>query len=99
MAGWIEEFGGYRFICGIIISVGLVSLLLSEFFCRKSQGNIIDSAQQHYEESESRSSSENWHLIKSESCSSSASAFADDSTEVYIKRLKYDSMNKYVKDW
>jgi hypothetical protein len=99
MAGWIETFDGYRIICGIIISVGLVSLLINEFFCRKSQRNVIDSAQQHHEESESRSSSEHWHLIKSESCSSSASAFADDSTEVYIKRLKYDSMNKYVKDW
>ena len=92
MAGWIETFGGYRMMGGIIISVGLLVII-----CRKSRRRFDNAPS---DERESRSSSEDSHLMKSsESCSSSASAFADDSTEVYIKRLKYDSMNKYVKDW
>jgi hypothetical protein len=96
MAGWIQDTFGtddvsYR-VMGAIISIGVIILLVGDFFCRKSR--ITESAQE-----ESESSSEESHLMKSESCSSSASAFADDSTEVYIKRLKYDSMNKYVKDW
>ena len=91
MAQWIiETLGDYRIIGGIFVSVGLLVL------CRKSR-RTVDTSQ---EGRETRSSSEeDSHLMKSESCSSSASAFADDSTEVYIKRLKYDSMNKYVKDW
>lgn len=94
MAGWIETFGGYRMMGGIVISVGLLVII-----CQKSRKRLfVDTAPS--EERESRSNSEDSHLMKSsESCSSSASAFADDSTEVYIKRLKYDSMNKYVKDW
>ncbi len=90
VAEWIvETLGDYKMIGGIIVSVGLLVL------CRKSR-RTVDTSQ---EGRETRSSSEDSHLMKSESCSSSASAFADDSTEVYIKKLKYDSMNKYVKDW
>ena len=92
MAEWIvETLDDYRMIGGIIVSVGFFVL------CRKSRRTVDTSQSQ--EGRETRSSSEDSHLMKSESCSSSASAFADDSTEVYIKRLKYDSMNKYVKDW
>lgn len=88
VTGWmIDTLGNYKImIGGVIISIGLLTL-----FRKWSRG--VE------EERESRSSSEDSHLMKSESCSSSASAFADDSTEVYINKLKYDSMNKYVKDW
>mmetsp|Transcript_38961 Transcript_38961/g.83927 ORF Transcript_38961/g.83927 Transcript_38961/m.83927 type:complete len:560 (-) Transcript_38961:3968-5647(-) len=93
MAGWIQEtLGGYvmfRVMAGIV-SVGMMMFLLAERFCDKT--HIMDATKEKDED-------ETCHLVKSESAASSASAFADVETERYIKNLKYDSLNKWVKDW
>lgn len=93
VAGWIQEtLGGYvmfRVMAGIV-SVGMMVFLLAERFCDKA--HIMDATKEKEED-------EACHLVKSESAASSASAFADVETERYIKNLKYDSLNKWVKDW
>lgn len=97
MAGWIQENLGPRVMFSVmagLVSLGIIVLALAESFHdneRKETGNT--------EEISRESSGEYCNLIKSESCASSASAFADQSTERYIRNLKYDSLTKYTKDW
>jgi len=94
MAGWIQETLGARVmfrVMAAIVSIGVTVYLLAELFCDKAhlETDTVDRSE----------SDENCHLIKSDSCASSASAFADKETERYIRNLKYDSLNKYVTDW
>ncbi|KAL7539223.1 hypothetical protein ACHAXR_009962, partial [Thalassiosira sp. AJA248-18] len=98
MAGFIQEMLGARVMFGVmgaIVSVGIIVLLFAECFhdeeCQETNKEEGGEDDDHF--------SENCRLVKSESCASSASAFADTSTEKYLKSLKYDSLNKYVKDW
>eukprot|EP00581_Thalassiosira_minuscula_P012110 CAMPEP_0183712744 /NCGR_PEP_ID=MMETSP0737-20130205/7809_1 /TAXON_ID=385413 /ORGANISM="Thalassiosira miniscula, Strain CCMP1093" /LENGTH=445 /DNA_ID=CAMNT_0025941423 /DNA_START=563 /DNA_END=1900 /DNA_ORIENTATION=+ len=93
MAGWMQETLGARFmfrVMAAIVSVGVIVYALAELFCDKTE-----------QEAPTETKSESCHLTKSDSCASSASAFADNETERYIRKMKYDSLNKYVqnKDW
>lgn len=93
LAGWMQEHAGARImfrVMAAIVSIGLAVLLLAEISYAKEQSrNGTPEGDEHC------------HLIKSESAASTGSAFADTSTERYIRSLKYDSLgkNKYVKDW
>lgn len=87
VGGWTQQtFGGRILYLGmaILVSLGMIVLLLAELCTKEEEGNIDESS--HL-------------LVKSESACSSSSAFADHSTERWCKNLKYDSLNKYVKDW
>lgn len=91
-AGVIEETLGARTMfraMAAIVALGIVVNLLAERFCERV---FLDSKLEG-------DSDENSHLIKSESGNSCGSAFADKSTERFMRSLKYDSLNKYVKDW
>lgn len=93
--GWTQEnFGGrvMYFTSGCLVFVGMVILSLAEL-CRDQKNNESHEKEKpDYQESSSL-------LEKSESACSSASGFADKSTETWVRNLKYDSLNKYVKDW
>lgn len=77
-------------------SFGLVIALLAELFCEKelsqNKGESPDAL-------EDKSPDELCPLFKSDSLASTGSGFADQLTEDYIRKLKYDSLGKYVKDW
>jgi len=99
MAGWIQETLGARVmfrVMALIVSSGITVLLAAELFGDKEHRQSDTDRPDTKEEG---GFGEHCYLIKSESCASSASAFADHSTERYIRNLKYDSLNKYVKDW
>ena len=86
-AGWMQETLGARVMyraMAAIVCVGISVLFLAE---------LTHDKQEHQEKSESN---ENRLLIKSSSSASAASDFADASTERYMKKLKYDSLNKYA---
>jgi MFS family permease len=86
-AGWMQETLGARVMyraMAAIVCVGISVLFLAE---------LTHDKQEHQENSESN---ENSLLIKSSSSASAASDFADASTERYMKKLKYDSLNKYA---
>lgn len=89
-----QTFGGRTlyFSMSVLVFLGMVVLASAEF-CRNEKHQWNESTYR-CEPSES-----NNLLVKSESACSSASAFADHSTERYLRNLKYDSLNKYVKDW
>ena len=97
-AGWIQQTLGarvmFRFMA-VIVSIGIAVLLIAE--CLHDEDEEAD------KEESDKPAGENSHLTqglsKSESCASNASAFADDSAERYMRNIKYDSLNKYVKDW
>jgi len=88
VGGWLQQAKGptvmYRTIAALV-SLGLLALTAAEM--------------KHDREDCRASGGEAERLVKSASCSSSTSAFADESTEVYLKKLKYDSLQKYTKDW
>lgn len=95
VGGWAQEAYGPRTLyTGMAGTVGLgcLVLILAES-CNKPISEQPD-------EIEKSDSDESNHLMtKSESACSSASAFADQSTEKWVRSIKYDSLNKYVKDW
>jgi MFS family permease len=94
VGGWTQQsFGGRVLYLGmaVLVSLGMIILLLAES-CRKDILEMKESTNQCDSES-------NHLLVKSDSACSSASAFADHSTERWARNLKYDSLNKYVKDW
>jgi len=97
IAGWIQGNLGAHVMfrtMALIVSIGITVLLMAELFSEKPTNDpeVCD-------KKERCRFDEQCNLIKSDSCASSASEFADHSTERYIKNLKYDSLNKYVKDW
>jgi len=86
VAGWIQETLGARCmfrVMAVIVSIGLTVLLLAEILCDK---DIIRPSKKE-EEGEG-------HMTHSDSCQSSASAFADEETEKFLRTLKYDSLGK-----
>jgi len=91
-AGLIQETLGactmFRAMAAIV-AIGVIVYLLAERFCAQTFRDSDLVVQ----------SDENNHLIKSESGNSCGSAFADKETERFMRSLKYDSLNKYVKDW
>ena len=82
-----QEFGGrILYLCmALLVSLGMLVLFLAEL-CRSEKEQPINNEESHL-------------LTKSDSACSSASAFADHSTERWCRNIKYDSLNKYVKDW
>ena len=88
-----QWFGGriLYFSIAVLVSLGMVVLFVAEFYS--------DDKPKRSESTYGETNESNGLLVKSESACSSASAFADHSTEQYLRNLKYDSLNKYVKDW
>lgn len=93
VAGWIQETLGARVmfrVMAAIVTLGLLVLL---------QAECLYEEKEEQDETEKKENNE----VTNEKCSliKSPSAFADDSTERYLRSLKYDSLgkNKYVKDW
>jgi len=84
VAGWIQETLGARYmfrVMAVIVSIGLIVLLLAEILCDK------DTIRPSKKEEEGQ-------MTHSDSCQSSASAFADEETEKFLRTLKYDSLGK-----
>lgn len=92
LTGWIHQ-STLMAVTGLI---GLVVLLLAELFHEKESPGTKNEIADAVEE---RVSDESCCLIKSDSLASSSSDFADGLTEGYMRKLKYDSLQKYVKDW
>ncbi|KAL3808892.1 hypothetical protein ACHAXA_005103 [Cyclostephanos tholiformis] len=92
-------FGGYihrsklMFVTG---SIGLVVALVAELFCDKE---LSQNENESPTGLEGKLPDELCPLIKSDSLISTGSEFADEITEGYMRKLKYDSLQKYVKDW
>ena len=77
---------------GSLVSLAMLVLFIEELF--------RDEKDRESGATDKRDSDESDNLLtKSESACSSASGFADQSTEKWVRNLKYDSLNKYVKDW
>mmetsp|Transcript_44660 Transcript_44660/g.95051 ORF Transcript_44660/g.95051 Transcript_44660/m.95051 type:complete len:562 (-) Transcript_44660:580-2265(-) len=82
MAGWIQETLGARFmfrVMAAIVTVGVIVFLLAEVF--------YDEAHTETHSKEESEPNEKCHLMKSESCASSASAFADVETERCVPKF------------
>jgi hypothetical protein len=77
-------------------SIGLVVALMAELFCDKE---LPQNKNESPNALEGKLPDELCPLIKSNSLASTGSDFADHLTEGYIRKLKYDSLQKYVKDW
>ena len=92
VGGWTQQtFGGRIMYLGMaaLVFLGMVILLIAES-C---------STEKHFIDNEC-SSDESEHLLrKSDSACSASSAFADEQTQQWVRNLKYDSLNKYTKDW
>ena len=87
--GWVQEIYGPRVMYGAmasIVFVGMLVLILAEI------NNGVNDVSADKDEIKS---GECDHLVKSESVCSSGSAFADQSTEKWVRTLKYDSLSKY----
>ena len=87
--GYIQEIFGPRVMYGVMASTvfaGMVVLLLAEV-CVKGEEPAASAAEEESEPGEED------RLVRSES------AFADKSTEKWVRNLKYDSLTRYVKDW
>jgi MFS family permease len=82
-----QTFGGRILYLGmgVLVFIGMIVLSIAEA-CKSDQESSENDESNHL-------------LVKSDSACSSSSAFADVSTERWCKNLKYDSLNKYVKDW
>ena len=91
-ARWIQQ----STLMAMTGSIGCVVLLVAELFHEKERPR---SKNERLDALEEKESDESCGLIKSDSLASSGSDFADGLTEGYLKKLKYDSLQKYVKDW
>jgi len=93
--GHIQETLGSRamfYVMATIVALGTVVLLIAEI-CLGAPKRENDGGNNNNPDEEST------NLIKSESACSSGS-YGDRATESFMrKNLKYDSLNKYVKDW
>lgn len=96
VGGHIQEAFGpvlMFYVMAIIVGLGTLVLLIAEI-CLGAPKRDNDN-----EENSNNQGDETTNLIKSESACSSGS-YADRATENFMrKNLKYDSLNKYVKDW
>jgi MFS family permease len=95
VGGWAQATWGGRMMylgIGSLVSLAMLVLFIAELF--------RDEKDRESGATDKRDSDESDNLLtKSESACSSASGFADQSTEKWVRNLKYDSLNKYVKDW
>ena len=93
--GHIQEVFGPRmmfYVMATIVALGTVVLLIAEICLGATKRESSEGGNNDPDE-------ESTNLIKSESACSSGS-YADRATEKFMRRnLKYDSLNKYVKDW
>mmetsp|Transcript_6010 Transcript_6010/g.9309 ORF Transcript_6010/g.9309 Transcript_6010/m.9309 type:complete len:623 (+) Transcript_6010:68-1936(+) len=98
VGGHIQEaFGSVLmfYVMAIIVGLGTVVLLIAEI-CLGAPKRDNDDEENN---NNNNPDGESTNLIKSESACSSGS-YADRATENFMrKNLKYDSLNKYVKDW
>lgn len=96
--GHIQETLGPRamfYVMATIVALGTAVLFAAEI-CLDAP-NKRDNGKD--ENGSNNNADERTNLIKSESACSSGS-YADRATESFMKKnLKYDSLNKYVKDW
>ncbi|KAL7492377.1 hypothetical protein ACHAWT_003901 [Skeletonema menzelii] len=94
--GHIQEVFGPRtmfYVMATIVALGTVVLLIAEICLGAPKADNGNEGGNNSPDEEST------NLIKSESACSSGS-YADRATENFMrKNLKYDSLNKYVKDW
>ncbi|KAL7554565.1 hypothetical protein ACHAWF_019033 [Thalassiosira exigua] len=103
IAGWIQELFGARVmfrLMAAIVSFGVVVLLLAEILHDRRREKKESVSQESNRRrgtkepvSQNSNDEEHCHLTSSDSY------FADESTERYMTKLKYDSLGKYVKDW
>ena len=94
--GHIQETLGPRVmfdVMALIVGFGCVVLFLAEICLDPPTGDTKD------DDDEESGLDESTNLVKSESACS-GSSYADRAAENFMKKnLKYDSLNKYVKDW